>query len=93
MKTLGLCTLLGLIVIALLTTGASSEQPCQPSMVADRPDWWVLANTYGTFDLIVYPAHAVVFDLSVQQANTLNQADQVGVTQQANGMFMLCSFR
>lgn len=93
MKTLGICALIGLIVIALLAIGASSEQPCQSSIVANRPDWWVLTNNYGTFDLIVYPAHVVVFDLSIQQAHTLNKVNQVGVTYQADGTFMLCRFR
>lgn len=94
MRTLGLVALLiGLMAIALLTIGASMDRPCQTSVSANRPDWWVLSNNYGTFDLIVYPEHAVVFDLTAQQATNLKNASQVGLSQQANGSFQLCSFR
>lgn len=94
MKALGILTLLaGVLVIGLLTIGATTYQPCQSTISADRPDWWVLSNTSGTFDLIVYTERAVVFDLNAQQANSLKNASQVGLRQQANGTFQLCSFR
>lgn len=94
MRSLGiLAVLIGLVVLMLLTVGATTYQPCQVTITADRPDWWILSNGYGTYDLIVYPEHIIVFDLNAQQANNLKNANQIGLSQKNDGTLQLCSFR
>ncbi|MBI5301235.1 MAG: hypothetical protein HY868_03790 [Chloroflexi bacterium] len=88
-----LFVLVGLMGLTLLTIGAIANEPCQTTITSERPDWWVLANTYDTFDLIVYSERAVVFDLTGQQANALKNAHQVGLSKETGGRFRLCSFR
>lgn len=94
MKSLRLLVVLvGLLGITLFISGAVIGEPCQPSVSVARPDWWVLANTYGSFDLIAYPIQGVVFGLNEQQANTLKNARQVGLAPNGDGSYRLCSFR
>jgi hypothetical protein len=88
-----LVLIIGLFGLALTLTGAINYQPCQPSISSERDDWWVLANTVGTYDLIVYSQHAVVFDLTERDANALQDARVVGLARQNDGHFRLCSFR
>jgi len=85
--------LVGLAGLVLLISGAVVSNPCQPTVVVERPDWWVLANSVGTFDLIAYPFQGVVFDLNAQQATALKNARQVGLAPKGDGAFQLCSFR
>jgi hypothetical protein len=83
----------GLVGMALTIVGAVNYEPCQPTISSERNDWWVLPNTVGTYDLIVYSHHAVVFDLTEQDAKALRTARLVGLSRQNDGQFRLCSFR
>ncbi|CAG0962570.1 hypothetical protein ANRL3_00978 [Anaerolineae bacterium] len=83
----------GLVGMALTIVGAVNYEPCQPTISSEHDDWWVLPNTVGTYDLIVYSHHAVVFDLTEHDAIALQNARMVGLARQNDGRFRLCNFR
>lgn len=84
---------LGLLGVMFMLMGAMVYDPCIPTLTADKSDWWVLQNRFGTFDLIDYTHRVVVFDLTAQQGNALKKATHVELASDGNGGYRLCSFR
>ena len=88
-----------LIQVKMLTSGDRwmtsqvVEQKCSATITVERPEWLVLANSYGASDLVAYPIQAIVFNLTLTQVDALKTAHQVQLSQAANGAWQICEFQ
>lgn len=76
-----------------LMASNAAEKRCSADVTVEKPNWSVLANVYGTSDLVVYSLHMVVFNLTALQVDVLKTAHQVELSQSPDGAWQVCGSR